>query len=90
GRIIADMDEDVEVNLEETQAKAFNLDLQHSEKVFSMQEIEEEEPAEVEEVLEVVKAAMLMTEAVTTAEPTTTAAQVPKASAPRRRRGVVI
>nr|GFA94792.1 hypothetical protein [Tanacetum cinerariifolium] len=61
GRMIADMDEDVEVNLEETQAKAYNLDLQHSKKVLSMQDIDEEEPAEVEEVLEVVTAAKLMT-----------------------------
>nr|GEV61882.1 copia protein [Tanacetum cinerariifolium] len=60
------------------------------EKVLSMQDIDEEEPAKVEEVLEVVKAAKLMTEVVTTAQPTTTAAQVSKASAPRRRRGVVI
>nr|GEZ19098.1 hypothetical protein [Tanacetum cinerariifolium] len=58
GRMIADMDEDVE-------------------------------PAEVEEVLAVVTAAKLMTEAVTTAAPTTVA-QVPKLSAPRRRKGVVI
>nr|GEU66986.1 hypothetical protein [Tanacetum cinerariifolium] len=41
------------------------------------------EPAEIEEVLEVVTAAKLMTEVVTTATPITTAAQVPKASAPR-------
>nr|GEX16737.1 hypothetical protein [Tanacetum cinerariifolium] len=61
GRMIADMDEDVE-------------------------DIDEEEPAKVEEVLEVVTAAKLMTEVVTTAAPTTTVAQVPKASAPRRRR----
>nr|GEV46040.1 reverse transcriptase domain-containing protein [Tanacetum cinerariifolium] len=46
--------------------------------------------AEVEEVLEVVTAAKLMTEVVTTAAPITTVAQVPKASAPRRRRGFVI
>nr|GEU30223.1 hypothetical protein [Tanacetum cinerariifolium] len=90
GMMIADMDEDVEVNLEETRAKAYNLDLQHSEKVLSMQDIYEEEHAEVEEVLEVVRVAKLFTEVVTTAEPTTTAAQVPKANAPRRRRGVVI
>nr|GEY65581.1 hypothetical protein [Tanacetum cinerariifolium] len=89
-RMIADMDEDVEVNLEETQAKAYNLDLQLSEKVLSMQDIDEEEPAEVEEVLEVVTAAKLMTEVVTTTEPTITAAQVPKASALKRRRGVLI
>nr|GEY05636.1 hypothetical protein [Tanacetum cinerariifolium] len=85
GRMIADMDEDVEVNLEQTQAKAYNLDLEHSEKVLSMQVINKEELAEVEEVLEVVTAAKLITEVVTTA-----AAQVPKASAPRRRRGVII
>nr|GEX32081.1 hypothetical protein [Tanacetum cinerariifolium] len=92
GRMIADMDEDVKVNLEEAQAKAYNLDLQHSEKVLSMQDIDEEEPAEVEKVLEVVKGAKLFTKVVTTAEPTTTttAAQVPKASALRRRKGIVI
>nr|GEV82968.1 hypothetical protein [Tanacetum cinerariifolium] len=91
GRMIADMDEDVEVNLEEAQAKAYNLDLQHSEKVLNMQDIDEEKLAKVEEVLEVVTATKLFTEVVTTTEPTTTtAAQLPKASAPRRRRGVVI
>nr|GEW56280.1 hypothetical protein [Tanacetum cinerariifolium] len=55
-----------------------------------MQDTDEEEPAEVEEVLKVVTAAKLMTEVVTTAQPTTIVAQVPKPSAPRRRRGVVI
>nr|GEV10467.1 hypothetical protein [Tanacetum cinerariifolium] len=49
-------------------------------------DIDEEEPAEVEELLEVVTAAKLITEVVNTAEPTTIAAQVPKASDPRRRR----
>nr|GEU47202.1 retrovirus-related Pol polyprotein from transposon TNT 1-94 [Tanacetum cinerariifolium] len=73
-----DMDEDVEVNLEEAQAKAYNLDLQHSKKVLSMQDIDEEELAEVKEVHEVVTAAKLITEVVTIAEPTTTDAQVPK------------
>nr|GEX18069.1 hypothetical protein [Tanacetum cinerariifolium] len=53
-------------------------------------DINKEEPAEVEEVLEVIKAAKLMTEVVTTAQPTTTAAQVPKPSAPMRRKGVII
>nr|GEU43796.1 hypothetical protein [Tanacetum cinerariifolium] len=88
-RMIADMNEDVEVNLEEAQAKAYNLDLQHSKKVLSMQDVDEEEPIEVEEVIEVVTTAKLITEVVTTAKPTT-AAQVPKASALRRKRGVVI
>nr|GEY14095.1 hypothetical protein [Tanacetum cinerariifolium] len=55
-----------------------------------VEDIDEEEPDEVEKVLKVVKAAKLMTEVVTTAEPTTTIAQVPKASTPRRRRGVII
>nr|GEW27052.1 hypothetical protein [Tanacetum cinerariifolium] len=90
GRMIAYMDEDVKVSLEEAQAKAYKLDLQHSEKVLSMQDIDEEEPAEVEEVLEVVTAAKLITEVVTIAEPTTTATQAPTVSAPRRRKGVVI
>nr|GEU71130.1 hypothetical protein [Tanacetum cinerariifolium] len=91
GRMIVDIDEDVEVNLEEAQAKEYNLDLQHLEKVLSMQDIDEEKPVEVEKVLEVVTAAKLITKVVTTAKPTTTAAaQVPKASDPRRRRGVVI
>nr|GEV85804.1 uncharacterized mitochondrial protein AtMg00810-like [Tanacetum cinerariifolium] len=48
------------------------------------------EPNEVKEVLEVVTAAKLMTEVVTTVAPITTAAQVPKPSAPRKRRGIFI
>nr|GEU32716.1 reverse transcriptase domain-containing protein [Tanacetum cinerariifolium] len=51
---------------------------------------DEAEPAKVEEVIEVVTAAKLMTEVVTTAATTITAAQVPKASALRKRGGVVI
>nr|GEW75341.1 ribonuclease H-like domain-containing protein [Tanacetum cinerariifolium] len=75
--------------------------LEHADKVLSMQETNEAEPAEVEEVIKVVTAAKLMTEVVTTAAATTTAtpitaattitaALVPKASALRRRRGVII
>nr|GEV96895.1 hypothetical protein [Tanacetum cinerariifolium] len=55
-----------------------------------MQDTDEAELAEVEEVLKVVTAAKLMTEVVTTAAPITIVAQVPKASAPRKRRGVII
>nr|GEU47743.1 hypothetical protein [Tanacetum cinerariifolium] len=76
-----EMDTNIQGMMAESQAKTYNLDLQHSEKVLSMQDTDE---AEVEEVLEVVTATKLMTEVVTTA------AEVPKASAPRRRRGVVI
>nr|GEW73871.1 hypothetical protein [Tanacetum cinerariifolium] len=85
------MDADVQGRLAESQAKVYHLDLQHSEKVLSMQDTDEAEPAKVEEVIKVVTASKLMTKVVTTAATTTiTAAQVPKASAPRRRRGVII
>nr|GEV07936.1 ribonuclease H-like domain, reverse transcriptase, RNA-dependent DNA polymerase [Tanacetum cinerariifolium] len=89
GRITADIDEDVEINLEEAQAKLYRIDLEHPEKVLSMQDVDDEEPAEVEEILEVVKAAKLITEVVTTAGATTTS-EATKISVPRRRRGVVI
>nr|GEZ26971.1 hypothetical protein [Tanacetum cinerariifolium] len=47
GRIIAEIDEDVEINLEEAQAKLYKIDLEHLEKVLSMQDVDEEELAEV-------------------------------------------
>nr|GEX29207.1 putative ribonuclease H-like domain-containing protein [Tanacetum cinerariifolium] len=89
GRIIADIDEDVVINLEEAQAKLYMIDLEHLEKVLSMQDVDDEEPADVEEVLEVVKAAKLITEVVTTAGAITTS-EATKVSVPRRKRGVVI
>nr|GFB57461.1 hypothetical protein [Tanacetum cinerariifolium] len=64
-RIIVEIDEDVEINLEEAQAKLYRIDLEHPRKVLSMQDVDDEEPAKVEEVLEVVIAANLMTEVVT-------------------------
>nr|GEZ08414.1 ribonuclease H-like domain, reverse transcriptase, RNA-dependent DNA polymerase [Tanacetum cinerariifolium] len=66
GRKIADIDADVEINLEKVQAKAYNLDLNHQEKVLSMLDVNDEEPDDVEEVLEVVKAAKLITKVMTT------------------------
>nr|GEW53159.1 retrovirus-related Pol polyprotein from transposon TNT 1-94 [Tanacetum cinerariifolium] len=89
GRVIADIDEDVEINLEEAQAKPYRMDLEHLKKVPSMQDVDDEEPAEVEEVLEVVTAAKLITEVVTTTGSTTTT-EATKVSVPSRRRGVVI
>nr|GEU48341.1 hypothetical protein [Tanacetum cinerariifolium] len=59
-------------------------------KASGLTRLRKAEPAEVEEVIEVVSAAKLMTEVVTTAATTIIAAQVPKASAPMRRNGVVI
>nr|GEY77295.1 putative ribonuclease H-like domain-containing protein [Tanacetum cinerariifolium] len=50
----------------------------------------EAEPAEVEELIEVVDAAKLMTEVVTTSATTIIVSQVPKDSALRKMRGVVI
>nr|GEV42672.1 hypothetical protein [Tanacetum cinerariifolium] len=66
GRKIVDIDVDIEINLEKAQAQVYNLDLDHQEKVFSMLDVNDEEPADVEEVLEVVKAARLITKVVTT------------------------
>nr|GEZ49173.1 hypothetical protein [Tanacetum cinerariifolium] len=54
------------------------------------EDTDEAERVKIAKVIEVVTAAKLMTEVVTTAATTITIAQVPKASAPRRRRGVVI
>nr|GEU52374.1 hypothetical protein [Tanacetum cinerariifolium] len=82
-RKITDIDADVEINLEKAQAEAYNLDLDHQEKVLSMMDVNEEEPADVKEVMEVVKATKLVTEVVTTAGAT-------KVSVPRKRRGVII
>nr|GEU77397.1 putative ribonuclease H-like domain-containing protein [Tanacetum cinerariifolium] len=66
-RKIADMDDDVEINLEKAQAEAYNLDLDHHKKVLSMLDVNDEQPADVEKVLEVVKAAKLITKVVSTA-----------------------
>nr|GEU53181.1 copia protein [Tanacetum cinerariifolium] len=65
-RKIADIDAGVEINLEKVQAEAYNLDLDHQEKVLSMLDVNDEEPVGVEEVLKVVTTAKLITEVVTT------------------------
>nr|GEV20190.1 ribonuclease H-like domain-containing protein [Tanacetum cinerariifolium] len=83
GRIIAKIDEDVEINLEEAQANLYKIDLEHPKKVLSMQDVDEEEPAEVEEVLEVVKASKLMTKVVTTIE-------APKVQSKNKGKGILI
>nr|GEV95772.1 hypothetical protein [Tanacetum cinerariifolium] len=86
----AEKDTEVHGRLQESQAHVYHLDLEHTQKVLSMQETDEAELAEVEQVLEVVTAAKLMTKVVTTTTTPITAAPVPKASALRRRRGVII
>nr|GEU57314.1 ribonuclease H-like domain-containing protein [Tanacetum cinerariifolium] len=45
-RKIADIDADVKINLEKVQAEVYNLDLDHQEKVLSMLDVNNEEPAD--------------------------------------------
>nr|GEY57571.1 hypothetical protein [Tanacetum cinerariifolium] len=124
GRMIADMDADVDVILEdakevvveksadvdesadvqwrqvESQAQIYQIDLEHANKVLSMQD-DDVELAELQEVVEVVTTAKLITKVVIDASATITAAapQLTTAAAPtlttapsaaRRRKGVVI
>nr|GFA41897.1 hypothetical protein [Tanacetum cinerariifolium] len=62
---------DVQGRLEESQAQAYKIDLEHAEKVLSMQD-DELEPTELKEVVEVVTTAKLMIEVVTTVAATIT------------------
>nr|GFA00689.1 synaptobrevin, longin-like domain protein [Tanacetum cinerariifolium] len=77
---IAELNADEDVTLKDVDAEVAMDD----------DDSDEAELAEVEEVIKVVTAAKLMIEVVTTATTTIIAAQVPKASALRRRMGVVI
>nr|GEV93457.1 hypothetical protein [Tanacetum cinerariifolium] len=114
GRIIADMDQDEGIELladqekdaefegrhADKQAKIYNIDLDHSLKVLSMQE----DDTEVQEAVEIVTIAKLMTEVVTAAATQVAAASTPIPAAKpkiltitaalavstRRRKGVVI
>nr|GEW49453.1 hypothetical protein [Tanacetum cinerariifolium] len=124
GRMIAEMDQDVDVVLEEAKkvakdakvdesvdiqgrqsesnAKIYKIDLDHVNKVLSMQE-DESKPAEVQEVVDVVITAKIITEVVTAASETITPAEAQvlaatltvaparvTAAPSRRRKGVVI
>nr|GEU51576.1 hypothetical protein [Tanacetum cinerariifolium]GEU90928.1 hypothetical protein [Tanacetum cinerariifolium] len=64
---------DVQGRQAESQAQLYQIDLEHADKVLSMQD-EESEPVELQEVVEVVTTAKLITEVVTTASATITAA----------------
>nr|GFD07609.1 hypothetical protein [Tanacetum cinerariifolium] len=64
---------DVQGRQAESQAQIYQIDLEHADKVLNMQD-EEIEPAELQEVAEVVTTAKLMTEVVTAASATITAA----------------
>nr|GEZ49264.1 hypothetical protein [Tanacetum cinerariifolium] len=85
----------------ESQAKIYKIDLDHANKVLSMQK-EESEPAELQEVVDIVTTSKIVTEAITAASTTITAADVPIPAATtdvasklttapsRRTKGVVI
>nr|GFA69818.1 hypothetical protein [Tanacetum cinerariifolium]GFA69832.1 hypothetical protein [Tanacetum cinerariifolium] len=86
GRISVDINEGVELEVDQekgaqvegrqadTQAEIFNIDLDHTSKVLSMQE-----DTKVQEVVEVVNVAKLITEVVTVAATTAVSAPVPAA-----------
>nr|GEU86372.1 E3 ubiquitin-protein ligase At1g63170-like [Tanacetum cinerariifolium] len=88
---------DVQGRPEESQAQIYKIDLEHADKVLSMQD-DESEPTELKEVVEVVTTAKLMTKVVTIAAAIITDATTPitaatitvAPSAARRRKGVVI
>nr|GEW95610.1 hypothetical protein [Tanacetum cinerariifolium] len=84
---------DVQGRKAESQAQIYQIDLEHADKVLSMQDVDIE-PAELQEVVEVVTTAKLITEVVSVAAPQlTTAAALILTTAPsatRRRKGVVI
>nr|GEX70626.1 hypothetical protein [Tanacetum cinerariifolium] len=89
-------DADVQGRPEESQAQIYKIDLEHADKVLSMQD-DESESAELKKVVKLVITAKLMTEVVTGAAATITAAAPITAatitvapSAARRRKGVVI
>nr|GEW25329.1 hypothetical protein [Tanacetum cinerariifolium] len=63
---------DVQGRPEESQAQIYKIDLEHADKVLSMQD-DELEPAKLKEVVEVVTTAKLMTKVVTTAATITAA-----------------
>nr|GFA73319.1 hypothetical protein [Tanacetum cinerariifolium] len=93
-----DKSADVQGRKAESQAQIYQIDLEHANKVLSMQD-DEVEPAELQEVVEVVTTTKLITEVVTAASATITAAapQLTIVAAPtltttpsaaRRRKGV--
>nr|GEZ77341.1 hypothetical protein [Tanacetum cinerariifolium] len=100
--LVADQEKDAEFEMRhaDKQAEIYNIDLDHSSKVLSMQE----DDTEVQEVVEIVTTAKLMTEVVTAAATQVAAASTPipavkpkiltitaaPAVSTRRRKGVVI
>nr|GFA00137.1 hypothetical protein [Tanacetum cinerariifolium] len=67
-------DADIQRRTTESQAQIYQIDLEHANKVLSMQDEEESEPAELQEVVDVVTTAKIITEVVSAASDTITAA----------------
>nr|GEU43314.1 putative ribonuclease H-like domain-containing protein [Tanacetum cinerariifolium] len=87
---VAEKDAVVQGRQEEFQTQVYHIDLEHADKVLTMQD-DEPEPAELKEAIKVVTTTKLMTKVVTVAATTITAATITVApSATRRRKGVVI
>nr|GEX18319.1 integrase, catalytic region, zinc finger, CCHC-type, peptidase aspartic, catalytic [Tanacetum cinerariifolium] len=81
---------DVQGRLKESQDKVYHIDVEHADKVLSMQD-DKTEPAKLQEVIEVVTTTKLMTEVVTAATTLITATTITAASsAARRKKGVMI
>nr|GEU89160.1 hypothetical protein [Tanacetum cinerariifolium] len=80
---------DVQGRLEESQAQVYHIDLEHADKVLSMQD-DEPEPTELKEVIKVVTTAKLMTKVVTAAATTAASTITVAPSATRKRKRVVI
>nr|GEW22338.1 putative ribonuclease H-like domain-containing protein [Tanacetum cinerariifolium] len=72
---VADKDATIQGRLKESQAQVYHIDLEHADKVLSMQD-NKQEPAELKEVIEVVTTAKLITEVVTAAADPITAATI--------------
>nr|GFA57261.1 hypothetical protein [Tanacetum cinerariifolium] len=72
----ADIDEiaDIQGRTTESQAQIYKIDLEYANKVLSMKDEEESEPIELQEVVDVVTTAKIITEVVTDASDTITAA----------------
>nr|GEW96520.1 retrovirus-related Pol polyprotein from transposon TNT 1-94 [Tanacetum cinerariifolium] len=92
---VAEKDAVVQGRQEESQAHVYHIDLEHADKVLSMQD-DEPKPAELKEVLEVVTTSKLITKVVTVTDSTITLSPITAAtitaapSAARRRKRVVI
>nr|GEX71424.1 reverse transcriptase domain-containing protein [Tanacetum cinerariifolium] len=94
--VVVDAEIEVSVDVQgrqaESQEQIYQIDLKHADKVLSMQD-DKLEPVELQEVVKVVTTAKLMTEVVTAASATITAAAPTLTTAPsmaRKRKGVVI